>query len=62
MTCPHRGSGAADVLPTIGDRSDYRCSKCGSFSISEIRKRGSMRVLQILPRRGSSKAAGVGGF
>ena len=34
VACPHCGSGAAELLPTIGDRSDYRCSKCGAFSIS----------------------------
>jgi len=38
VTCPHCGSGAAELLPTIGDRSDYRCSKCGAFSISGIQE------------------------
>jgi len=45
VTCPHCGSDAAELLPTIGDRSDYRCSTCGAFSISGIyRKRGLKRV------------------
>ena len=62
VTCPHCGSGAAELLPTIGDRSDYRCSKCGAFSTAEYRKRGLKRVLRILPRRGSFRAARVVGF
>jgi hypothetical protein len=38
VICPHCGSGAAELLPRIGDRSDYRCSKCGTFSISGIQE------------------------
>jgi len=30
VTCSHCGRGGAELLPTIGDRSDYRCSDAPS--------------------------------
>src|SRR3954454_10019162 len=31
--CPHCG-GAAELQPTLGDRADFACPRCGEFSIS----------------------------
>ena len=31
--CPHCG-GAAELQPTVGDRADFACPRCGEFSIS----------------------------
>jgi hypothetical protein len=34
IACPHCGCDHAELFPTLGDRSDYRCPSCLSFSIS----------------------------
>jgi hypothetical protein len=32
--CIHCGNADARLLPPVGDRADYSCSKCGNYSIS----------------------------
>jgi tRNA(Ile2) C34 agmatinyltransferase TiaS len=48
--CPHCG-GAAELQPTIGDREDFACPRCGEFSIS-----GTDAALVDRGVRGSSTA------
>jgi hypothetical protein len=34
IACPHCGCDHAELMPTIGDRADYRCPVCQAFSVS----------------------------
>jgi hypothetical protein len=33
VACPHCENLNAKIMPPVGDRSDYRCPECGTFSI-----------------------------
>ncbi len=38
VACSHCGNRKAQLMPKLGSRSDYRCPKCGDFSISDTEK------------------------
>jgi hypothetical protein len=37
VTCPHCHNPQAEILPPVGDRTDYRCPTCLDFSIAGSR-------------------------
>jgi tRNA(Ile2) C34 agmatinyltransferase TiaS len=34
-TCPHCGNTGAELMPPVGDYSEYRCPECRTYRISD---------------------------
>lgn len=39
VTCVRCGNEHAELLPSAGDRNDYRCPTCGEFSVAGTKER-----------------------